>query len=99
VQVPGPPAAGSGAADIPGFGQPTWQPLELQHVVEVGRPQGLPPGSEVRVPLLVSLGPGLPLQPGRHVWEIEIDGRRETRWQVGFLVSLPQQPSVPEQQV
>jgi hypothetical protein len=48
----------------------------------IGRPTGLPEGTPLDAPLVVSFGP-LPLQPGRYEWRLEIEEWVET---CAFLV-------------
>lgn len=55
-------------------GQP--QPVEVEFGgdLEVGRPPGLPPGTEIDAAMAISLLP-VPLLPGRgYVWRMEIGG-------------------------
>lgn len=73
VQVPGP------------TGEP--QPLRVENRVEVGRPPGLPSGTEIKVPLVINLGQGLPLVPGqRYRWQLEINGHTKEHWSAAFYV-------------
>lgn len=78
VQVPGP------------TGEP--QPLRLDQTVEVGRPPGVPSGTEIKVPLAINLGPGLPLTPGqRYRWQLDINGETREHWSAAFYVRTAQQ--------
>ena len=53
---------------------------------EVGRPPGLPPGTDIDTALAVQLGP-LPLVPGQgYVWQVEIDGSTHDHWKRPFRV-------------
>lgn len=53
---------------------------------EVGRPPGIPPGSDIDATFAVQLAP-LPLVPGRrYLWRVEIDGTSEEHWQRAFFV-------------
>ncbi len=62
-------------------------PVEIASDFEVGRPPGLPSGSDIDVPLVVSLGPGMPLQAHtRYVWQLEIDGEVKDGWSAPFSV-------------
>jgi hypothetical protein len=74
VQVPGP--LGS-------------QPVRVEAEFETGRPPGLPRGTPIDLPLTFGLGGGAPLQPGRYVWELSIDGKKKDGWRAAFLVQLP----------
>lgn len=70
---------------VPGpFGD---QPLEVSAKAQAGRPPGVPPGTEMRMPLTVALGPGLPLTPGqRYEWRARLDGHHEVGWNAAFTV-------------
>ena len=51
---------------------------------EVGRPPGLPPGTDIDTAFAVQLGP-LPLVKGRgYVWRLSIDGATHDHWQRPF---------------
>lgn len=52
---------------------------------EVGRPAGLPPGTDIDVALAVPIGP-LPLAAGRYTWQLWIDGETNEDWQRPFQV-------------
>jgi hypothetical protein len=53
---------------------------------EVGRPPGLPPGTDLDTVLAIQLGP-LPLVPGHgYVWQVEINGHMEEHWRQPFRV-------------
>ena len=52
---------------------------------EVGRPAGVPEGSDIDLALAVTLGP-LPLPAGRYAWQLWIDGETHTDWQRPFQV-------------
>ena len=64
----------------------TSSPVSQEHRFEVGRPSGLPEGSSVDVPLVVSFGPGMPLPTGRYLWRVEIDGATAEPWSLPFVV-------------
>ena len=58
---------------------------------EVGRPPGVPYGSELPVSLAVSIAP-LPLAPGRYVWRLKIDGETDENWRLPFsILATPRQ--------
>lgn len=53
---------------------------------EVGRPPGMPAGTDIDATFAIQLGP-LPLVPGRrYVWRLEIDGTSEDYWHRAFFV-------------
>jgi hypothetical protein len=60
------------------------QMVEIRGDFEVGRPEGIPEGSPIDLPLAVNLGP-IPLPPGgRYTWRFSIDGEQNTDWALGF---------------
>jgi hypothetical protein len=60
---------------------------------EVGRPPGIPPGSDIDMPLAVNIGP-LPLRPGqRYAWQLWINGETHEDWCRRFTVRA--RPSSP----
>ncbi|MGZ4590380.1 MAG: DUF6941 family protein [Actinomycetes bacterium] len=52
---------------------------------EVGRPPGLPPGSDIDFAFTINVGP-LPLASGRYTWQLWIDGATREDWQRPFQV-------------
>ncbi|MDQ1604101.1 MAG: hypothetical protein QOE01_1946 [Actinomycetota bacterium] len=52
---------------------------------EVGRPAGLPPGSDIDFAFAVPVPP-LPLPAGRYAWQLSIDGDTREDWQRTFQV-------------
>jgi hypothetical protein len=52
---------------------------------EVGRPEGLPPGTDIDFAFAVTV-PSLPLAPGRYAWQLWIDGETNEDWQRPFQV-------------
>lgn len=52
---------------------PDGLPVRLLGDFEVGRPPGLPPGTDIDFPLSYRLE-GLPLPVGRYRWELRVDG-------------------------
>lgn len=85
VQVPGP--------------EGELQPLRLQQLVQADRPQAagvqLPPDLPAQTQIVLSLGGGLPLQPGQaYRWVVEVDGNTNPQWQAGFYVVAPPPPPV-----
>jgi hypothetical protein len=60
------------------------QMVEIRGDFEVGRPEGIPEGSPIDLPLAVNLGP-IPLPPaGRYTWKLSIDGEQSAAWTVSF---------------
>ena len=60
------------------------QMVEIRGDFEVGRPEGIPEGSPIDLPLAVNLGP-IPLSPGgRFTWKLSIDGTQDAGWSVSF---------------
>ncbi|HEX2063797.1 MAG TPA: hypothetical protein VHE80_05190, partial [Acidimicrobiales bacterium] len=58
--------------------------IEVRGDFQVGRPDGVPPGTPIDLPLAISLGP-LPLEPGtRYTWRLTIDGETNDAWTNGF---------------
>ncbi|MBX5446934.1 MAG: hypothetical protein IRZ27_00235 [Acidothermus cellulolyticus] len=62
------------------------QPLVHQQAFRVQRPPGAPEGITIDVPVVVTIGPGLVLPPGRYAWRLEIDGETREDWLVSFHV-------------
>ena len=54
------------------------KPLEVEGVVEVGRPTGLKPGTPLDTPFTLTFPP-LALEPGGYVWDLEVDGTSMAR--------------------
>lgn len=74
------------------------QALRAGGAFEVGRPPGVPYGSELGVSLAVTIGP-LPLVPGgRYVWRLSIDGETHEDWRLPFSVAAPEQRGSAESQ-
>jgi hypothetical protein len=61
-------------------------PLIHEQQFEVGRPAGVPEGISLESPVVVNIGPGLPLPAGRYAWRLEIDERTRQEWVVPFHV-------------
>jgi hypothetical protein len=61
-------------------------PLIHEQQFEVGRPAGVPEGISLESPVVVNIGPGLPLSPGRYSWRLEIDGTTRQEWVAAFHV-------------
>lgn len=63
------------------------QPLRVEALFEVGRPPGLPTGSDIEHNVAFSVGPGLLLPAGRrYEWRLEIDGQQTEEWTAPFYV-------------
>ena len=63
--------------------------IEIRGDFTVGRPEGVPEGTPVDLPLAVSLLP-LPLAPGsRYTWRFTVDGFSEDSWSLGFTTRPP----------
>lgn len=62
----------------------TRQAIEIRGDFQVGRPEGVPAGTPVDLPLAINLGP-LPLPPGsRYNWRLTIDGESDAGWLLSF---------------
>ena len=62
------------------------QPMVHEQTVVVNRPAGAPEGITLDVPVVVSIGPGMPLPAGRYAWRLEIDGASDEDWMATFHV-------------
>jgi len=72
------------------------QPIRVGGNFEVGRPTGVPYGSELGVSLAVNIAP-LPLRPGgRYVWRLSIDGATEDAWRLPFSIATQTAPEAEE---
>lgn len=60
-------------------------PVHVAGNFEVGRPHGVPPGSEVDCAFAVNIGP-MPLAGGRYTWRLWIDDETTEDWQRPFQV-------------
>ncbi len=70
------------------------QPLEFPGMLEVGRPPGIPSGSEIDVNFVVGLQP-LQLVPGqRYTWRLEIgEGESQVQVSESFMVRQAHAPA------
>lgn len=62
------------------------QPLKVEGTFEVGRPAGLPEGSEVEHNFAINIGAGIPLTSSRYEWRLTIDGVEKEDWTAPFFV-------------
>lgn len=67
------------------------EPVAFWGQTEVGRPAGIPEGSELMTPLVVGVDAGLLLAPGqRYEWRMTVETRPEpTQGKAAFSVRLP----------
>jgi hypothetical protein len=63
-------------------------PLVHEQLIEVRRPPDAPEGITLDVPVVVSVGPGMPLTDGRYSWRLEIDGASDEDWLASFHVRV-----------
>ena len=61
------------------------QQNQMTIVFEVGRPAGLPRGSDLDLPLAVPLPP-VDLTPGAYEWILHVDGKTEAHWRLPFRI-------------
>jgi hypothetical protein len=60
------------------------QPVEVRGDFQVGRPEGVPEGTPIDLPLAVNFGP-IPLPvASRFTWRFTIDGVADEDWRLGF---------------
>ena len=74
------------------FEAPGAGPVEVSTQVEVGRPPGLKPGTDIDLPMAFAFN-GLVLEPGGYRWELEINGGQEAK--TAFRVLDPQRGGMP----
>lgn len=69
------------------------QPIQVGGQFEVGRPVGVPSGSEINVPLAVT-SVALQLPAGQQfTWVLEVDGQPDDNWRLSFATrALPAPP-------
>jgi hypothetical protein len=58
--------------------------------LEVGRPPGLPRGTDLDAPLALPLPP-VQLAPGRYEWVLSVDGETEDHWHLPFVIKMARQ--------
>lgn len=63
--------------------------VRVDGTFEVGRPAGLPAGSDIDFAFAVSVPP-FPLTPGRYAWQLSIDGDTREDWLRPFQVRAPE---------
>jgi len=62
------------------------KPVAVAGDINVGRPEGLREGVDLRVPIAITFGP-LGLTTGqRYVWHLDVDGERDETWSAPFDV-------------
>ncbi len=62
-------------------------PIRFEGDYEVGRPPGSVPGMPLGIPIVINVGPGIPLQSGkRYRWHVENSGEPGADLSVGFFV-------------
>jgi hypothetical protein len=67
------------------------RPLLVSGAFEATRPEGLPHGIPLDVPLAINFT-ALPVKPAtRYTWRLSIDGTSEQGWQTSFTVRAEQQ--------
>lgn len=59
-------------------------PVQIDGDAQVGRPDGVPEGSDIDLALAFQIGP-VPLPPGeRYEWVLEVDGETREDWRLVF---------------
>jgi len=64
---------------------PDGTPVQINGELEVGRPPGIAPGSDINVPIAVNLA--VQMAAGGHRWQVSIDGTVEA--EAPFSVIVP----------
>ena len=59
--------------------------LRTDGQLEVGRPAGVPPGTDIEWPFVFNVA-GLRLTPGRYEWRLQLDGQSREEWRRSFTV-------------
>lgn len=68
-------------------GQPAAADIGFEGDLEVGRPPGVPHGTDIDAAMALNMAP-IPLIPGRgYVWRLEINGVSDENWQRPFRVN------------
>jgi hypothetical protein len=62
--------------------------VRVEGTFEVGRPMGVPEGSDVDFAFVVNVPP-FPIGPGRYSWRLSIDGGTHEDWVRPFQVRAP----------
>ncbi|KGM13922.1 DUF6941 family protein [Cellulomonas bogoriensis] len=63
------------------------QPLTVDARAKAGRPPAALPGTEIRMPMTISIAPGLQLEPGqRYEWRASLDGQHNAAWRQTFVI-------------
>jgi len=64
------------------------KPIVVEGTLSTGIPAGLRPGTPIDSVLAMNFTP-VPLEPGRYVWELSIDGRSDEDWRLAFEQTAP----------
>lgn len=68
------------------------QQVMIGSAFEIGRPPGIPAGTELPLPLAINFGP-LPLAPASQFeWRLEIDGESADHWRLPFYTTAAAGP-------
>lgn len=65
------------------------QPVGVSGQLEAGRPAGMPPGTELNVPIAFNVVVALP-PARRFTWILEADGHTEDSWRLSFATRQAQ---------
>lgn len=63
------------------------QPMLFEAAAEAGRMPGAIHGTSVRMPLALSIPPGIPLEPGLYEWRVEVEGFEHATAVEAFIVT------------
>lgn len=63
--------------------------LTFDQPFQVNLPPGAPAGLYVPTPIVLNIGPGLPVPPGDYVWRLQVDGDTDENWTAPFQVRAP----------
>lgn len=65
------------------------QPIVIEGAFEVGRPPGVPLGTEQGVSLAINVGPLTLVPGGRYVWRLSVNENTDENWRLPFSVAQP----------
>lgn len=65
------------------------QPIQFEAKAEAGRPAGVRHGTPTRMPLALTVAPGLALDPGVYQWRVSVAGFDDMTDAESFLVVEP----------